>query len=716
MNKDLCFSFYSVIKNEDAEPFISDSFIAVADGVGGRGGMLHHIDREKHENMQEDLVNSAFGDFDFEKASIIEDYIEEIIQPILEESPKTSALWASRIIISRCVYALLCEEKFANGDLSSDELRAELADFIEKSLKDVKEEFDLKKGDFEDQQILPSTLSAIRFKEENDKVIAESIWAGDSRCYALTKDGLIPLSVDEEDGTGVMTNKFYYGYEASLRYSKIILDKPCVLMAISDGIFDPYIPYDHFGVENVFLSKILSSGSKEELRESLYQHYVSVRGDDATVAFVPFGFDSYDHMKSFFKERSEFIAKSYSDYSLNRIELQLMSATADTYTPYVRTRTSDKYPFIVGKLTELLSSGTDDILATGLIKSIYDGIINIHRRALENALIESKANALNQLKAISQDDSTNMIDFISDDKLSSLMLSSFGTDKTMLSDLLKALKSYLADARSFDNKKQSLQNKKSEYNELLQLLYDEINSVRAEIDASRCELDEIHEKERIANISTGKKERSKIGSYIRDYCEKINKLIAKEAMLYEIELTVAVREFEISKDDSAKYKSTFKKIEQLINRLRAYKDARSTVIGAETGIKKSSDKLKRSIEAFINYCISNGKILDVYNDKYSTELSLSSFADKVDFVLNDKIISEIKDAFLASKEQVIEYIVSTFIEKCFESSSLDFVYDKRRFANFKEYHKAKAPSEELLLLKSTLDGILAKYEEYLSKI
>lgn len=720
MNKDLCFGFYSVVKNEDADPFVGDNVIAVADGVGGRGGMVHPIDREKHENVQDDLIGSAFGDFDPEKASKIEDYIEKLIQPILDETPKTSALWGSRVVISRCVYALTCEEKFANGDLSNDELRAELADFIEKTLKDVKEEFDLRKGSIEDQQIMPTTLSAIRFHEDDDKVTAESIWAGDSRCYALTKDGLIPLSVDEEDSTGVMTNKFYYDYEASLRYSKAVFDKPCVLMTVSDGIFDPFgfLDVDHFGVENIFMDKMLHSGSIEELRDNLYNEYfVNIRGDDATVAFVPFGFESYDDMKSFFRERGEFVNKTYLQQRENARALQLMNATSDTFTPYVRTRTSDKYPFIVGKLMEILSSNTDDIVATGVIKSTYDEIVDKHRIEMKNALTNGRVCALKSLLSTFKNDSTDISTFISDDKLSALLLSASGADKTTLADLLKSLKSYLADARGFDSKKTAVLNKKIEYNEYLQLLYDEINSVRAEIDASRDKLDEVHESEREASTSTNKKLRSKIGSYIREYCEDISKLRKRESDLYDIELMIAVKEqSDFTKEEISKYKSTFKKMDSLVKRLRDYKELRSNLIQAETGIKRSADKLKKSVEGFISYCLKAGKILDVFDDKYSSELSLASLAENKEFMVTDSILSEIKDTLLAKKDDVIECIVSALKERCSEASSLDFVYDKKRLANFKEYHKSKAPSPELIALKSTIESIFAKYEEYLSKI
>ena len=46
MNKDLCFKFYSVLKNEDAMPFIGKNILVAADGMGGAGSTVHEIDRK----------------------------------------------------------------------------------------------------------------------------------------------------------------------------------------------------------------------------------------------------------------------------------------------------------------------------------------------------------------------------------------------------------------------------------------------------------------------------------------------------------------------------------------------------------------------------------------------------------------------------------------------------------------------------------------------
>ena len=48
MSNRLSFDFYSVLKNEDAPPFVGSDFLVAADGLGGAGSNVHVIDRSEH--------------------------------------------------------------------------------------------------------------------------------------------------------------------------------------------------------------------------------------------------------------------------------------------------------------------------------------------------------------------------------------------------------------------------------------------------------------------------------------------------------------------------------------------------------------------------------------------------------------------------------------------------------------------------------------------
>ena len=66
-------------------------------------------------------------------------------------------------------------------------------------------------------------------------------WAGDSRCYALDGRGLHPLTADEEDNGGSVTNYLTgeSGIECRLTYRRYEFDtSPRAFLACSDGFFD----------------------------------------------------------------------------------------------------------------------------------------------------------------------------------------------------------------------------------------------------------------------------------------------------------------------------------------------------------------------------------------------------------------------------------------------------------------------------------------------
>ena len=342
MTNDMRFKFYSILKNEDAMPYIGRNFLVAADGLGGAGSTIHRINREKYHINRENI----FSDISFEH-SVLSTYIDELIEPMLDEVDDTSALWASRIVMGRVVYAL-SEGDFKEANLEDEEVRKNLTDYISKGLNDVANRFNLQNGEYSGQHLLPTTLALIHFKEEDEYVEAESIWAGDSRLYALTLEGLKILSIDDEDASGAITNLFYaHNEKTHLNYLKHKINKPCILMAVSDGVFDPFDPHDHLGVEYTLLSIIRESNSLEEVKDNLYNFFQAVRGDDATMAFVSFGFTSFEDIKEKFQLRTEEISITWEKQREFYDTLQVMNQSKEEAYHYVTSRTRDMYNKIV---------------------------------------------------------------------------------------------------------------------------------------------------------------------------------------------------------------------------------------------------------------------------------------------------------------------------------------------------------------------------------
>ncbi len=360
---DNVFKFYSVLKNEDAMPYFCDGLLVAADGLGGSGSTVHEIDKGHRKDMRGDVLHGAFGDI-VQMSPGLTQYVEELIAPMIDGRDDTSALWASRIVIARCVYALT-EGEFKEADLSDDKVRARLADFIARGLHDTVREFGLQNGKYDGQLLLPTTLAFIRYREEGDLVLAETVWAGDSRCYALTGEGLKLLSVDDEDSSGAITNLFYAdNKKVRLNYLRHEIAKPCVLMAVSDGIFDPFDPHDHLGVEHTLLSALQKSASAQEMAEALTHFYDGVHGDDATMAFVPLGFSDFGEIKRAFERRAETISEIARMQAEMSSTLAVANLSEEEAGHYVFSRTADRFDHIVPLLLDVAERGEKDIALT----------------------------------------------------------------------------------------------------------------------------------------------------------------------------------------------------------------------------------------------------------------------------------------------------------------------------------------------------------------
>lgn len=367
--------FYSVLKNEDANPYIGDNIIIVADGLGGSGSTVHNVVLNQGENLRKKLFKSAFCGFSKEAEEKIKPQLDKWIAPLLDGEPHTSALWGSRIAIARCAYALECNPDFSGCDLSDEEVRAKLVDYISSGLKKAVETFNFQKGRFENQALLPTTLAFMKYSVdvENQVTNVEVLWAGDSRCYVLTTDGLKQLSIDDEDSSGAITNLFFAGdnKKTILNYRKYTIKNPCVLSGVSDGIFDPFEPHDGFGVEKTILDKLNEANDYPELMSKLYDFYCHVHSDDATMAFVPIGFVDYSDLKTRLAERTEKLLVLWNKFFDFNLKMEA-EARSEEVIGYVKSRTSDKFDSIMSLLFENYDPNNKDWKYPDKIRTIIN--------------------------------------------------------------------------------------------------------------------------------------------------------------------------------------------------------------------------------------------------------------------------------------------------------------------------------------------------------
>ena len=224
----------------------------------------------------------------------MDNYLKELFNFLINGDNLTSALWGSRVLMSRFVFAYKLL-KMNNMD--------EIKKFIYDGHKYVKTKLELKTGGIRQQLLLPSTFCAIKYQELENKVKCKAFWAGDSRGYVLTNNGLQLLTIDNEnEATGGINNLFYESDEDHTRIDSLDyeFEMPCALFTCSDGIFDNR---EAIQIENIFIENLVESKDMEEYKNKLSQYFTDHLQDDSTIAMKFFGFDSFEQIKEYFKER-----------------------------------------------------------------------------------------------------------------------------------------------------------------------------------------------------------------------------------------------------------------------------------------------------------------------------------------------------------------------------------------------------------------------------
>ena len=358
-SNDLAYAFYSVKKNEDADPAIVEYsqneeeyvLLTVADGLGGSGAEKVFLD-EKSFSLYKDAIskthntNNCFKT-EFDNVTSEASYFNLLMEDISPNNSYTNALLASRIVIYNYINYVINN----NVDFKSDEDKQKIVDYIKNIIDDVKEKLDIQKK-IEKFSILPTTLVSIRYNK-NTKMV-DVVWAGDSRAYILTKNGLFQLSKDNEDSSGFMTNNFSYDrkniklYSYSFNKDELFPeDDKFIFLCASDGFFDPF-PQDFLYDEYLLLKYIEESealaDSYKKMKLYLEENHFS---DDITLAFYPIGFDSYDDIKEVFKERYEFILNIYKSSEENSKYISYLNSEEIDSLEYVDDRVrSNPHKFI----------------------------------------------------------------------------------------------------------------------------------------------------------------------------------------------------------------------------------------------------------------------------------------------------------------------------------------------------------------------------------
>lgn len=423
------FTFYKPLHNEDAEPFFykdeDSGLLVVADGLGGSGSTVHRLAAERYKTIDADL-RAAFlpelaewdapkkgeSEQDAEKPTWLEQYkkwVDKMLEPMIDDNPDTSALWASRIVIARYVYYVLSHDNKRMVDPNTIE---EVENFINDGLCETKRTFDLRAGTITGQMVLPTTLVSLQYywSEGDDLVKYNVLWAGDSRAYALMPDkGLRQLSKDHEDSSGAINKLF--GFKANddephLPQSSITIgkfDSPCAFFVCSDGLFDPFSPIDNLGVEKAFLQALETATTFDEYRDNLYKFYEPIEQDDRSIAFVALGFASFEAFKQAFISRKDEVFELYDKYQRYKNYFPVVIGGEEDPTVVIRNRANLRKAEILQMVAEatiadINDKGNDPIVSEELRQLYRQSCEEGKKKAVERKEKEVVANIKNAVK------------------------------------------------------------------------------------------------------------------------------------------------------------------------------------------------------------------------------------------------------------------------------------------------------------------------------
>lgn len=162
---------------------------------------------------------------------------------------------------------------------------------------------------------LPSTAAIfLQYKDQ-----ATLYWAGNTRGYLLTGQGLRQLSADDcsaaaDAFTSLYTDAPINNYLCAdkpfnLREVSISLPTQGVLVLATDGAYHALPTPMHF--EALLLDTLAGKNSKKQWKQALKEALQANAADDITLVLQPFGFQDYSELAPHFDKRRRHVQQAY---------------------------------------------------------------------------------------------------------------------------------------------------------------------------------------------------------------------------------------------------------------------------------------------------------------------------------------------------------------------------------------------------------------------
>ncbi len=358
-------------KGEDSIPYVSDSFLFVADGSGG-AGCTHEAVSDEFLKDSEKRAEMLFGE-GFESVigndgdpALAEYWLKSFMElDRLKDFPeidrrmrKKSGYYASRITGCLLVDLLhndpylvpnnLFDQIQSRGSEIEKQVKAEeyaenLAERLSLRLMETARKAGLVETDLPaDELCLPTTLSmAFYCQLEDGTVDVICLQTGDSRIISLFEEGAAQLTVDDETPGGEVTNYISLTRPFTIKARYYNFKKPFVLFGVSDGCTDwtpkhlyegKPVDYDLAVERWAILEPFLISKNEDEVKtywKEFYFRRLAPYDDSASLAYHSFGLDDIDAIRTLANRRLEKIEEEYLSQMKDLLDEDYIRRAAD---------------------------------------------------------------------------------------------------------------------------------------------------------------------------------------------------------------------------------------------------------------------------------------------------------------------------------------------------------------------------------------------------
>lgn len=418
----------TVFKGEDARPYVDGQTILIADGMGGAAAIRHQkfvpelFEAEKlldalFEGVYEDYSDPRF--VEYVTASFAELFAVKDCYTTNVNNMKKGGYFASRLVTAIILHGMLydpavsAETLFAGLHQAREEEREQeylqelgslFKERIQTQLRQIAAKANLiYESSYSGLALLGTTLTLTIYLEQEDKVEAIYLTAGDSRPYSWNEtEGLCQARMDQEGKDGTMTNYIRANEDADFRIDCACASysKPCILFSASDGCFDSEYFISQMTFEKLLLDTIVAQPDTDSVGQELERVFDQYgrHDDSSTIALRAFGYENYQALQQNAQRRLDDLQEQYFSRLPDLLRLNYMAGYAQAEKDFPKRMAALKEKF---EAHEQVVRYCVDQMPTGVYPPYTEKLEQIRKRdeELKDYLEKARHNAIELISA-----------------------------------------------------------------------------------------------------------------------------------------------------------------------------------------------------------------------------------------------------------------------------------------------------------------------------